>query len=108
MHEPNHPTPPSPDYHRDLADGGTISLTGATAPDPDTGAAVPAATLHLPAWRLRDLATALRAWSTTTALFAMTADWPPDETDLANALTTTADLLDPAHSPHHSPEPPLT
>ena len=47
------------------------------------------------AWRLRDLSAALRGWSTTTALLAMTADWPPDETNLADALTTTADLLDP-------------
>ena len=95
MQHSSDPTGPQPHYSRVLEDGGTVSLSGATVADPDTGEPVPAATLLLPAWRLRDLSRALRGWSATTALVAMSADWPPDETNLADALTTTANLLDP-------------
>ena len=99
MQHSNAPAGPHPHYSRALADGGTVSLSGATVADPDTGESVPAATLLLPAWRLRDLSRALRGWSATTALVAMTADWPPDETNLADALTTTANLLEPPRPP---------
>ena len=100
MQESSHPAPSAPrstpesGYVRELEDGGALVLEGATVTDPDTGRPVPAATLHLPAWRLRDVSRALRGWSVTAAQFAMSADWPPDESDLADALATTADLLD--------------
>ena len=81
-------------YVRELLDGGILTLTGATVPDPDTGQPIPAATLLFPAYRLRDLARALRGWSAATAALALSADWPPDESDLADAFATTATLLD--------------
>ena len=110
MQHSSNPTGPHPHYSHALADGGTVSLSGATVADPDTGEPVPVATLLLPAWRLRDLSRALRGWSATTALVAMSADWPPDETDLADALAATANVLEPARPPQpptSHPEAPL-
>jgi hypothetical protein len=83
--------PPATLYTRALADGGTLTIDGTTIPDPDTGQPVPAATLRLPAWRLRDLATTLSFWSATIATLASR----PNEIDLCHALTTGADLLTP-------------
>ena len=103
MQESNHPTAPQPRYHRELEDGGTVSLDGATVADPDTGQPVPAATLLFPAWRLRDVSRALRGWSATAALMATSADWPPDESDLATTLAVTANVLDPSHAPATPP-----
>jgi hypothetical protein len=78
-------------YTRALADGGTLTIDGSTIPDPDSGHPVPAATLRLPAWRLRDLATTLSFWSATITTLVSR----PNETDLCQALTTGADLLTP-------------
>jgi hypothetical protein len=84
---------PTARYTRTLADGGTLTIDGTTIPDPDTGQPVPAAPLRLPAWRLRDLATTLTSWTTAVATLVNRYDWPPDETDLCQALTAGADLL---------------
>jgi hypothetical protein len=91
----SHPAVPTADYTRALADGGTLTVDGSTVPDPDTGEPVPAATLRLPAWRLRDIATTLSSWTAATALLADRYDWPPDETDLSQALADSADVLTP-------------
>lgn len=80
---------PGAHYTQALADGGTLTIDGSTIPDPDTGQPVPAATLRLPAWRLRDIATTLSFWTAAIATLASR----PDETDLCQALTTGADLL---------------
>ena len=82
-------------YFRELADGGTLTIDDSTIPDPETGAPVPAATLRLPVWRMRDVSDALSSWTTTTQALALSADWPPDETDLSAALADGADVLDP-------------
>ena len=92
--------PPATPYTRTLADGGTLTIDGSTIPDPDTGQPVPAATLRLPAWRLRDLATTLTSWTAAVATLVSRYDWPPDETDLCQALTTGADLLTPPPPAH--------
>jgi hypothetical protein len=91
----NHPAIQPARYVRPLADGGTLTVDGSTIPDPDTGEPVPAATLHLPAWRLRDIATTLTSWTAAVAILANRHDWPPDETDLCHALAAGADVLAP-------------
>jgi hypothetical protein len=79
-------------FTRPLADGGTLTIDGSTIPDPETGQPIPAATLRLPAWRLRDLAGTLSFWSATAAALASHAD----ETDLGQVLALGAALLTPA------------
>jgi hypothetical protein len=91
----NQPGNPTPRYRRLLADGGALTVDGSTIPDPETGQPVPAATLRLPAWRLRDLAAALSSWSATVAALTNHHAWPPDETELSQALAAGAAVLDP-------------
>ena len=94
MPEPSHhPAPPHVAPSRQVLPGGeTIEIDGSTVADPETGQPTPAAVLRLPAWRLRELAAALEAWTATHALLTTTMHLPI-ELALSRALTGTAEAL---------------
>jgi hypothetical protein len=75
-----------------LPGGETIEIDGSTVTDTETGQPAPAATLRLPAWRLRELAAALDAWTTTLTLVTA-AMHLPTERALSTALASTAHTL---------------
>jgi hypothetical protein len=81
-----------PRITRTLPGGEILTLGGRTIPDPETGRPVPAATLHLPAWRLRELARALHLWSHIQTMIITQAHLPT-ETDLADHLAGAASAL---------------
>lgn len=77
MSEPSHDPAPS---RQVLPGGETIEIDGSTVADPETGRPIPAAVLRLPAWRLRELAAALEAWTATHALLTATCTCPLSST----------------------------
>jgi hypothetical protein len=88
MPHPNHPAPPT----QTLPGGETLTLDNTTIPDPETGHLVPAATLRLPAWRLRELAATLHRYNRIHTIISAEPQ-PSTETDLAQHLTQAAHAL---------------